>query len=384
MNDLIAILPTCAIGRRSAPEIVQMLHDAASDSDPGNMFMRMFYLSLALGQDELAAQMQTLALGHRSVFRVAGPPEPKIKLLAFVGPGNMQDNIPIDYLVDQSDIQVDLLFVLPDHDLPDSIPDHDVALVALGESDKNNPILKKIEKLLASWPRPYINAPEKVLNCARHKIPQILQNIPGLVVPKTYRLHREQLAGLTTFPVTVRPIDTHAGKGLEKVNFPDELKSYLERDSENDEFYISEFIDYQSRDGCYRKFRIALIDRKPFICHLAISENWMVHYLSSGMELSERKRMEEKAAMENFDRDFAVNHREALSAIACRLGLDYVVIDCAETKNGELLLFEADPRGWIHAIDPVEVFPYKPAVMQKAFDAFRSLLQRAGVLLHPR
>ncbi|MGZ5599912.1 MAG: ATP-grasp domain-containing protein [Methylobacter sp.] len=372
-DNLVAILPTSAIVRKTPSDIPQLLHEAGSDKDPGNLFMCMFYILSALGQDKMALEMQSDALRYKSVYRVVSPPAPKIRLLAIMGPGDMTDNTPLDFLIEQSDIRLDLLFITSENNLPSSIPDHDIAFVALGESDKNNPILEKIAKMLLSWPRPYINDPEKILNCARDKTSQLLQNIAGLVVAKTYRMHRESL-GKSTFPITIRPIDTHGGKGFERINDADELKLYLERDSKNDEFYISEFIEYQSDDGCYRKLRIALIDRKPFICHLAISDSWMVHYLSSGMEFSEHKRAEEQGLMENFDHDFAVRHREALSAIAERLDLDYVVIDCAETPDGELLLFEADPRGWVHATDPVDIFPYKPAIMQKAFAAFRTLL----------
>jgi hypothetical protein len=55
-----------------------MLNDAAADSDPGNIFMRMFYILLALGQNEMALDMQSDALAHRSVYRVVSPPAPKI------------------------------------------------------------------------------------------------------------------------------------------------------------------------------------------------------------------------------------------------------------------------------------------------------------------
>ena len=50
------------------------------------------------------------------------------------------------------------------------------------------------------------------------------------------------------------------------------------------------------------------------------------------------------------------------------------IVADSETRDGRLLLFEADSRGWIHATDPVDLFPYKPAVMQKAFDGFRTML----------
>jgi hypothetical protein len=83
--------------------------------------------------------------------------------------------------------------------------------------------------------------------------------------------------------------------------------------------------------------------------------------------------------MEGFEQDFALRYREPLKAIARALQLDYVTIDCAEGPDGQLLVFEADCRGIIHAADPVHIYPYKPAVMQKAFDAFAALLfRRAG------
>ena len=94
------------------------------------------------------------------------------------------------------------------------------------------------------------------------------------------------------------------------------------------EFYVSDFINYQSSDGSYRKYRIALIDKQPYLCHLAVSDHWMVHYMSAGMELSAEKRAEEEAAFIAFSSEFSQRHRLALSAIADRLGLDYVVLDC--------------------------------------------------------
>jgi hypothetical protein len=83
--------------------------------------------------------------------------------------------------------------------------------------------------------------------------------------------------------------------------------------------------------------------------------------------------------MESFDQDFAVRHHAAFGTIANRLGLDYVILDCGEKRDGRLLLFEADIGGWIHATDPVDIFPYKQKVMQKAFGAFRTMLVNRSV-----
>ncbi|NCN23651.1 MAG: RimK family alpha-L-glutamate ligase, partial [Gallionella sp.] len=44
---------------------------------------------------------------------------------------------------------------------------------------------------------------------------------------------------------------------------------------------------------------------------------------------------------------------------------------------GKLLIFEVDSCMIVHAIDPVEVFPYKQPQMRKLFDAFTAMLSHA-------
>lgn len=85
--------------------------------------------------------------------------------------------------------------------------------------------------------------------------------------------------------------------------------------------------------------------------------------------------------MRDFDADFAKRHHEALQGLNEILGLDYVVLDCAETRDGKLLVFEADTGAVVHAMDPADLFPYKAPQMKKVFSAFRDMLigaMRAG------
>jgi hypothetical protein len=51
-------------------------------------------------------------------------------------------------------------------------------------------------------------------------------------------------------------------------------------------------------------------------------------------------------------------------------------MDCAETKNGSLLIFEADNTAIVHDMDPPDIFPYKLPQMRKVFDAFAAMLVR--------
>ena len=52
----------------------------------------------------------------------------------------------------------------------------------------------------------------------------------------------------------------------------------------------------------------------------------------------------------------------------------------AETRDGRLLVFEADTAAIIHLMDPPDLFPYKPPQMRKVFAAFEAMLrQHAGL-----
>ena len=78
--------------------------------------------------------------------------------------------------------------------------------------------------------------------------------------------------------------------------------------------------------------------------------------------------------MYTFETGFARRHATALTALADRIGLDYFTVDCAENKQGELLIFEADNTAVVHNMDSPELFPYKPPQMRKIFKAFAAML----------
>jgi hypothetical protein len=88
------------------------------------------------------------------------------------------------------------------------------------------------------------------------------------------------------------------------------------------------------------------------------------------------RRAEEAGWMRGFHTDFGARHHAVFAEIARRMALDYIVLDCAQARDGRLLLFEADTRSWVHATDPAALYPYKAPVMRRAFDAFGALLAR--------
>jgi hypothetical protein len=372
--DLVPILGLAQIIGMRASSVAGLVAEAHADPDPAQLCMRMFYVLQALGQHAFALDMQAIALRQRRCFRIAGAAPPHLRLLALMAPGDMCDSTPFEFITHHLPVRLDLLYLLPDGNPPRRVPDHDVLVVAVGESQKNFPLLEQAGRLLKHWPRPVLNPPGKILGCARDAVYRSLRGLPGVCVAHTWRVARGRL-GHIDLPATIRPLDSQAGHGLTRLETPADLPPYLE--AHDAAFhYVARYVEYASPDGLYRKYRVALIDGRPYACHLAIMDRWMVHYIPARMELSEAKRREEAWALEHFDTELGLRHGAAFSAIAARLGLDHVVLDCAELPDGRLLVFEADTRGWIHATDPLDLFPGKAAVMQKAFDAFEDMLRR--------
>jgi glutathione synthase/RimK-type ligase-like ATP-grasp enzyme len=372
----------------SGADLAHLVNVAAYNPNDANMLMGLSIIFQLTGSREMGLELQGKALGIRQLYQLSSDnSQVGIRLLAIMSPGDMMDNTPVDFLLEGSDVALDLLYVSPDLPFPTSLPDHDLLIVAIGESDQNQPLLEQIGKLIKSSLHPILNTPDRISRLSRDNVSTLLKSTPGVEIPITARIDRQDLQQIgrgeksipallkdANFPVIVRPLGSHAGEGLAKIDSPAAIEEYLDATPGN-EFNVARFVDYRGPDGLYRKCRIALIDGKPFACHLATSENWMIHYKNAGMSESAAKRAEEENFMVNFDEDFGQRHKEAFRAIGERLGLDYLVIDCGETPEGDLLIFEADNLGLIHAMDPVDIFPYKQPQMRKVFSAFYEMLK---------
>ena len=97
----------------------------------------------------------------------------------------------------------------------------------------------------------------------------------------------------------------------------------------------------------------------------------MIHYLNADMINNGLNRAEEARFMEDFDSDFGARHRKALRDVARHSGLDYLIMDCGETQDGKLLIFEVGNAMIVHAMDPEHIFPYNATQMAKLFRAFQ-------------
>ena len=374
-------------GENLGPLRDRLLHRLARNENDAHALLDLSIVLQLMGQRQLGLSMQTLALNLQQVYRVQGSGDGAgIRLLGILTPGDLAENNALEFLLEDSDVTYDMLFVSPSLPFPATVPDHDLAMVAVCETDGNRPLLAALQAMLDSWPRPVACAPHRIARLSRDGACGLLETRPGMVVPVTRRLDRPTLAGIArgerpvtdflpdgSFPIIVRPLDSQKGHGLRKLDEPPSILEYL-NDRPEEAFYVARYVEYRGPDGQFRKYRVVLIDGRPYVCHMAISDRWVVHYMSAGMVENAEKRAEEARFFAAFDQDFARRHHHALLSIARQTELEYVGIDCGETPAGEFLVFEVDSGMTVHAMDPVDLFPYKQPQMRKVFSAFRQML----------
>ena len=342
------------------------------------------------GQRERSAKFQAAALAGNRLYQTRNGSGLGLRVLLIKTAGDLMANTPAEFLLEKSDVRLLSLFVDAGMTAPPPLPPHDVALLAVGESEANRPVLEILRQWRTLWPHPVLNnAPERIVTLARERLAAAFPGCRHVVVPETlvvtdaalWRLVegvRDETAAQPTFPLIVRLFGAHAGRGTEKIEYAGDLADYLQHTA-GQRFTVTPFLDYAGPDGYFRKQRIVFIDGHAYASHMAVSRRWMVHYLNAEMETHPDRREQEAAWMQDFDRDFAVRHAAAFEEIVTRIGLDYFAIDCGELPDGRLVLFEADTAMIVHAMDPPDLFPYKQPAMRKLFAAFEAALQRRTI-----
>jgi len=344
-------------------------------------------------ESEIAMQWQMQSMNIQARYSLlSAPAEPALSMLVIMGQGGLMDNLPLEFLLEGSAIAMDMHYMQAGDAVPQGLSDYDLVFIAVGESDTNTALLQHLATQLQDCSVPVINRAEHVMQTTREAAAARLQQVKEIDMPMSVRLSRTELQQLgkvnapdvlaayladQDFPIIVRPVESHGGHGLMRLDEPEAIATYLAEQPE-ELFYISRFVNYASADGQFWKYRIVLVEGRPFVCHLAISSHWMVHYLNADMTGNAGKCAAEAHCMAHFDEDFGRRHKQALAAIYEQMQLEYLILDCAETAEGKLLVFEVDTSAIVHAMDPPSLFPYKRPQMLNIFSAFQQMLMHCA------
>lgn len=351
-----------------------------------------FARALALDPENIAAHLglyeayqiqgdRTRALAHQArvldkqrlfLEKPAPPGAPTVLLVAI--PGDWQANVPLEFLYNSLGVGIIKMYVDDVDPLPprNVLPPFDVVFNIVAHSEQSGATLEILERWLPTLGERVLNDPARVQALSRDGVAREFADLEGALVPRTRRLGRGDIA--LEGACVIRPVGSQAGAQFSKIETRDELATYLAA-TPGDEFYVMPFVDYRRKDGYFRKYRIIFVGGIPYAHHLAISQQWMVHYYNALNAKEAWIRDEEERFLSDVHNVFDGPRARVLDELARRVGLDYFGIDCSILEDGRVLIFEIDPAMIVHLADPIELYPYKHAYVPRIPAALERLIR---------
>jgi len=333
-------------------------------------------------------------LGHRDVAiatltRVAkrGPARhhkairspARFKALLLFSP--LAGNTPYEDLIVNSGYDVDVVLVLPgyEYDPAELDASADVIVNLVSDADLGREIIGPLADFADGLTKPVVNHPRLILPTDRASIAERLKDLPGAVMPATTRIAAPMLADRMrggadiALPLIVRHAGTHGGDRMELLHSREEILAFAE-EAGDEALYLTDYVDYGSPDGFFRKYRFIFAGEDILPYHLAIGSDWKLHHDSTDMGDHEWMQREEAAFLANPGAVFDAANYRARRAIRDRIGLDYFGIDCGLDRDGRLVVFEVNASMLIHLHN--EGFDYKTPHVMRIKAAFEEMLAR--------
>jgi tetratricopeptide (TPR) repeat protein len=299
-----------------------------------------------------------------------------------------QGNIPIERHLDDRTFETSIL--TPEyHEAGKAIPDHDLIVNAIGDADAALPALHAASRLLGRLKTPVINAPAAVAATGRCENWRRLGTLAGVVAPRALRLPRTTLAAPDAvarlrrhgmdLPLLLRSPGYHTGEHFLRVTDRAGLAAAVAQ-LPGDELLAIEFIDTRDDDGKTRKYRAMMVGGTLHPLHLAVSQDWKVHYFTADMANEPAHRAEDERFLQDMNGVLGARAVDTLRRIQAALGLDYAGIDFALSPERKIILFEANATMVVPQPPPDPRWDYRRGPVARIDAAVRRmLLARAGV-----
>jgi glutathione synthase/RimK-type ligase-like ATP-grasp enzyme len=300
---------------------------------------------------------------------------------------DLEGNVDLAPYLDQEEFELFRLVVGGMAGEPVEVPPVRVILNAICDPDTNAKSLDVAEKIVDQLGVPVINHPQVVRRTSRDVVPTLLAGDPEVHVPKTLRVRPMGRAGIEAIvgrgeivpPFLVREPGTHGGIGLTLVEDVEHLDLVDRFPLDGRDLYLTEFVDFRSPDGLYRKYRVMVIDGLPHPRHMVVAKEWKIH-LHSRQEVMPGSPYEDEEKV--FLARFCEDRQEVFKRIAARIGAEFFGVDFALDDAGRLVVFEANccfrgllPLGVVARVTP----PYHQEIHARLRQAFRTLvLSRMG------
>lgn len=251
--------------------------------------------------------------------------------------------------------------------------------------------LQQVARLQAQTGLPTLNPPAVIESTARPAVARRVGRADGvraphctLYEPGAGTLVEHVRAEGHAYPVLLRPAGSHGSTGLVRATDDADVAAAARTVGT---CTVTDFVDFRSADGLWRKYRMVYVGGRLFRRHLLIDEQWNVvgdsRYFMYEHDLFDEEREWLGLPVTPEAEPVVAHVVEQLEAT----GLDFGVIDYAVMPDGELVIFEMNACVQVTGTIPEEHRPligYVEANNDEILDAVeehvraRAAADRAG------
>lgn len=271
-------------------------------------------------------------------------------------------------------------------------PDFIINNVANGEMILALEKLPGLIALVDSFGVPVINHPNQAIETTRDASAKLLENIPGVLVPKTMRFSSaektraelvREIEAQYGYPLITRTLASQESKGMTKVDSREALVTVL-ASGLPEKFFVTEFVDNRGGNEFFRKIRAAIVQDEIILVRVDYDTYWNVHGLKSAKRvpfylghiylLAEEKRI-------CLDPEAGLGRAamQSLRAIRDQIPMDVFGMDFDVDADGRVVFYEANATMNLFTTAHKEVPNPK-----ESNDALKLAFQRYFMSLAPR
>lgn len=263
----------------------------------------------------------------------------------------------------------------------------DLVINQIYEPDSHETALVRADVLCEQLGVPVVNNPKHILLSRRDHLFLRLQKIAGLQVPDTLRvkptspddIHHTITAGGLRYPIMIRPAGHPVGAITKVIHESDDLeKASYSYALDGRPYYLTNLVDYASKDGLYRKFRLAVIEGRAYLRDYLLAESWMIHARDRTYMHSKPALLREAENIHNrFDNVIWPRIAPTIKAITAELQLDYFTLDANINPQGEILVFEISAGMDFLQVDDNEPARHKAVVSDLRNHLYNLIMRKA-------
>ena len=234
-------------------------------------------------------------------------------------------------------------------------PDFVINNNANGERILSRGNLSALITLVDSFGVPVVNHPAKVIQTTREVSAKLLENIPGVMVPKTRRFSSagktaealaREIEAQYDYPLITRTLAGQEGQGMTKVDSRDALLQVFASRLPV-EFLVTEFVDSRGKNEFFRKIRAAIVRDQIIIVRVDYDSQWKIYARKSDASVAFYMKNthlldDEKRICKDPEAGLGRSTIPSLRAIRDRIPLDVFGIDFDVDAAGRLIFYEAN------------------------------------------